>query len=124
MFSDALKNTYQTLVSLVTGAVSPKYLAGPIGIVQVVKISFKTYGALEALYWLGFISLNLGFLNILPIPVLDGGHIAFSLFEIITKKRIKMKTMERLIIPFVVLLIGGILFITFHDVLRIVKNYF
>ena len=124
MFSDAFKNIYQTLVSLITGAVSPKYLAGPIGIVQVVKISFKAYGALEAFYWLGFISLNLGFLNILPIPVLDGGHIAFSLFEIITKKRIKMKTMERLIIPFVVLLIGGILFITFHDVLRIVKNYF
>ncbi len=124
MFSDSFKNIYQTLLSLVTGVVSPKYLAGPIGIVQVVKISFKAYGALEALYWLGFISLNLGFLNILPIPVLDGGHIAFALFEIITKKRIKMKTMERLIIPFVVLLIGGILFITFHDVLRIVKNYF
>jgi len=124
MFLDAFKNTYHTLVSLVTGVVSPKYLAGPVGIVQVVKVSLKSYGVLEAFYWLGFISLNLGFLNILPIPVLDGGHIAFSLFEIITKKRIKIKTMERLIIPFVVLLIGGIIFITFHDVLRIVKNYF
>ncbi|NGX34216.1 MAG: putative zinc metalloprotease [Candidatus Anoxychlamydiales bacterium] len=124
MFSDGFKNTYQTLISLITGVVSPKYLSGPIGIVQVVKISFKAYGPLEALYWLGFISLNLGFLNILPIPVLDGGHVVFSLFEIITKKRIKIKTMERLIIPFVVLLIGGILFVTVHDILRIVKNFF
>ncbi len=124
MFFDAFKNIYQTLFSLITGVVSPKYLTGPIGVVQVIKLSFKSYGVAEAFYWLGFISLNLGFLNILPIPVLDGGHIVFSLFEIITKKRIKIKTMEKLIIPFFVLIIGGIIFITFHDILRIVKKFF
>nr|NGX63875.1 putative zinc metalloprotease [Candidatus Anoxychlamydiales bacterium] len=123
MFSDGFTETIRTFVGLITGLVSPKHLAGPIGIVHVVKISWSQ-GPLEALYWLGFISLNLGFLNLLPVPVLDGGHIVFSIVEMITKKPIKAKTMERLTIPFVVLLIGGIIFVTFHDILRIVNNFF
>ncbi|NGX28727.1 MAG: putative zinc metalloprotease, partial [Candidatus Anoxychlamydiales bacterium] len=77
LFSNAFKEVFRTLVALITGLLSPKYLAGPIGIVQVVKMSWA-HGYLEALYWLGFISLNLGILNLLPIPVLDGGHVVFS----------------------------------------------
>ena len=123
LFSNAFKEIVRTLRALVTGLLSPKYLAGPVGIVQVVKMSWA-HGYLEALYWFGFISLNLGILNLLPIPVLDGGHIVFSIIEMITKRPIKAKTMERLIIPFVVLLIGGIIFITFNDISRIVRQFF
>ncbi len=81
-------------------------------------------GVKEALFWMGVISLNLGILNLLPIPVLDGGHICFSLFEMVTKRRLKAKTMERLIIPFVVLLIGMIVFVTYHDLSRIFSRFF
>ena len=81
-------------------------------------------GILESLFWLGVISLNLGFVNLLPIPVLDGGHIVFSVVEMITKKPIKAKTMEKLIIPFIVLLILAFIFITYNDILRWVKGFF
>ncbi|MBN2479492.1 MAG: site-2 protease family protein [Parachlamydiales bacterium] len=122
-FVDVFKEIYRTLVSLISGYLSPKYLAGPVGIIHVVKTSWSL-GASEALYWLAVISLNLGFFNLLPLPVLDGGHILFSIIEMITKKPIKSKTMEKLVIPFVILLIGFIIFITYNDVLRIFKKFF
>ncbi|MBS0652014.1 MAG: site-2 protease family protein [Verrucomicrobia bacterium] len=122
-FSDVVNEVYRTMSALVTGYVSPKWMAGPVGIVQVMHhgwmISFK-----EALFWMGMISLNLGILNLLPIPVLDGGHICFSLWEAITKKPIKAKTMERLILPFVVLLIAFFIYLTYHDLMRLFGRFF
>ncbi len=123
MFSDVFKEVFKTFIALISGYLSPKHLAGPISIVQIVKTSWA-FGYLEAFYWIGFISINLGFFNLLPIPVLDGGHIIFSLVEMITKKPIKVKTMEKLIIPFVVLLIGFFIFMTYNDIVRIVKQLF
>jgi len=123
MFFEEFKRIFRTFISLITGYLSPKHISGPVGIVRIMKMSWSL-GFLEALYWLGFISLNLGFLNLLPMPVLDGGHILFSVVEMITKKPIKAKTMERLIIPFVVLLIGAVIFITYHDILRIIRSFF
>lgn len=118
LFGQVFEEIFHTLEALITGALSPKWMSGPVGIVQVVHdrsmISLK-----EALYWLGAISLNLGFLNLLPLPVLDGGTICFSLYEWITGKRVKPKTLERLIIPFAVLLITFFIFLTYHDISRI-----
>jgi regulator of sigma E protease len=122
-FCDVFKEVYRTMVALVTGYVSPKWMAGPVGIVQVIHhgwmVSFK-----EALFWMGMISLNLGILNLLPIPVLDGGHISFSLWEAVTKKPIKAKTMERLILPFVILLITFFIYLTYHDLMRLLGRFF
>lgn len=123
LFYISLKKTGRTLKSLVSGRLSPKWLMGPVGIVQVIQKSWSM-GFLQALFWLGFISLNLGFVNLLPIPVLDGGHILISLFEMITKKRMKAKTMEKLIIPFFVLLIALFIFLTYNDIVRWVRGIF
>ncbi len=70
------------------------------------------------------ISMNLGILNLLPVPVLDGGHICFALWEWITGKPIKAKTMERLIIPFVILLIALFVYLTYNDLMRIFTGLF
>jgi regulator of sigma E protease len=123
LFKDGFLEIYKTLISLITGYLSPKHLAGPVGIIQIVKKSFSL-GFNEALFWMGLISLNLGVFNLFPLPVLDGGHILFSLYEMITRKPLKAKTMERLIIPFVVLLIIGIIFITYQDIIRIFTMFF
>ncbi|MEX0961876.1 MAG: site-2 protease family protein [Simkaniaceae bacterium] len=120
LFSSVFKETYQTLISLISGLLSPKYVSGPVGIVQVMHMSFQT-SFKEAFYWLGVISLNLGLLNLLPLPILDGGHICFSLIEMVRKKPLKAKTMQRLIIPFVVIFILFFLFITFQDILKIYR---
>ena len=121
-FFGIFEQTWKTLLNLVTGYISPKYLAGPVGIVQTLQYSWAN-GVKNALFWLGFVSMNLAFLNLLPIPVLDGGHILFAIIESITKKPIKSKTMERLIIPFVVLLIGFIVYVTYHDLARLFGKF-
>jgi regulator of sigma E protease len=122
-FDEILVDTWRTLAGLFSGSVNPKYISGPIGIVQVIHQSWEE-GTKEAMFWMAVISLNLGIINLLPIPVLDGGHIFFSLYEAITKKRLSGKTMERLIIPFVALLIAFFIFVTFHDIWRIFSKFF
>lgn len=123
LFGDVFKETWKTLVALFTGTITPKYMTGPVGIVQVMQHSWGS-GFKEALFWLGMISMNLGLLNLLPIPVLDGGHICFSLWESVTGKPIKAKTMERLIIPFVVLLIALFVYLTYNDLMRLFTGLF
>lgn len=122
-FVEVFRDTYRTLASLITGVANPKYVAGPVGIVQIVHQSWLI-GGKEALFWMALISLNLGIINLLPLPVLDGGHILFSLIEMVTRRPLKAKTMERLIIPFVALLIGFFIFVTYHDITRLFSKFF
>lgn len=123
MFWDVLSEVFKTLIAVISGYLNPKHLGGPVFIFHVFRYSWSI-GYLEAFYWIGLVSLNLGILNLLPIPVLDGGHIMFSLIEMITGRPIKVKIMEKLIIPFIVLAIGFLIFITYHDILRIIRQVF
>ncbi|MDP1880424.1 MAG: site-2 protease family protein [Parachlamydiaceae bacterium] len=122
LFLSVCDEIWQTLKGLFTGSLSPKWMAGPIGIVQLVHDN-SMVGMKEALFWLGAISINLGLLNLLPLPVLDGGTICFALFELITGRRLKPKTLERLVIPFALLLIGFFIFLTYHDVARLFSGW-
>lgn len=123
LFFSAFDETWRTVKALFTGYLSPKYMSGPVGIVQAIHQGWST-GVNEALFWIAVISLNLGILNLMPLPVLDGGHICLSLWEVVTKKRIKAKTMERLIIPFIVILLLFFLYATYNDILRIISKFF
>ena len=121
MFGDVVDEVIHTLSALVGGYLNPKWISGPIGIVQVIHHQWMA-GVKEALFWMGVISLNLGLLNLLPLPVLDGGYICLSLFEIVTGRRIKAKTLEKIVVPFAVLLISFLVFLTYHDLIRLVSN--
>ncbi len=123
LFSDVFDQIARTLKALVTGYVSPKGMAGPVGIVQIIQHGWSL-GVKEALYWMGLISLNLAMLNLLPLPVLDGGHILFAAIEKVTGRPIKAKTMEKLVVPFVVLLIIFFIYFTFQDLSRIFSRFF
>ena len=121
-FGSVLSEIWNTLTALVTGSLSPKWVSGPIGIVQVVHDNWAL-GIKEALFWLGAISLNLGILNLLPIPVLDGGTIVLSFFEMITGKRIHPKTLEKVVLPFALMLIIFFVFLTYQDLSRIFGGF-
>jgi regulator of sigma E protease len=123
LFASVFEEIWNTLKALFTGSLHPKWMSGPIGIVQVVHDN-SMISLREALYWLGAISLNLGVLNLLPLPVLDGGTIAFALYELLTGRRLKPKTMEKLIIPFAMLLIGFFIFLTYNDISRLFNRFF
>lgn len=119
-FADVMVQIWQTLKGLISAHVTPKAMAGPVGIVQLMHQSWQS-GIAEGFYWVALISVNLGFINLLPLPVLDGGHILLSFFELVTRRRLKPKTLEKIIIPFAILLIALLLFFTFNDILRIFK---
>lgn len=77
---------YLTLRSLVRGDLSVRNLQGPVGIAKMAYTIAKN-GMGELLLFLGFLSVNLAVLNFLPIPVLDGGHMVFLIWEGITGKK-------------------------------------
>jgi regulator of sigma E protease len=83
---------YLTIRNLVGGFLSYKELHGPIGIA---KVAYKVAerGIPELLIFLGFLSINLAVLNFLPIPVLDGGHMVFLIWEGVTRRRPSEKVM-------------------------------
>ncbi len=64
------------------GQVSTKDLSGPVGVIYTIGEAAK-YGFINLIYLMGFISVNLGFFNLLPLPALDGSRIVFLLIEII-----------------------------------------
>lgn len=123
LIGNVAQEIQRTLMGLFSGALNPKWVVGPIGIVHIVHES-SISGVLEALYWLGAISLNLGILNLLPIPVLDGGTILVSLLEIITGKRLHPKTLEKLVLPFALILICFFIFLTYNDLKRLFGGFF
>lgn len=72
------------------GLISPKNLSGPITIAKVASASAEA-GFESYLGFLALLSVSLGVLNLLPIPVLDGGHILYGLAELITGKAVSEK---------------------------------
>jgi len=81
----SLTEIYLTLRSLVSGRVSPKALRGPLGIAET-AFYFSEKGFGDLLWFLGLLSISLAVLNFLPIPVLDGGHMVFLIWEAIRGK--------------------------------------
>jgi regulator of sigma E protease len=94
-----------------------KSLGGPVAIFGMLMFSIKT-GLLNTLGLIRLINVNLAVLNLLPIPVLDGGHIVFSLWHGITRRKVNVKVQTTLINFFAILLISAMLLITFNDVDR------
>ena len=93
-------------------------LSGPIGIFGMLSIQVNTDLRL-ALSFLVLLNINLAILNLLPVPVLDGGHILMSLVEWVRKKPVSVRIQEYATTAFAVLLLCFFLFITLEDVKRV-----
>ncbi len=94
---------FRTLAGLFTGETSPRQLMGPVGIAGLSGEHARA-GILPLLSLLATISLNLGLINLLPIPVLDGGHILIILLEGIARRDFSMRVKERMLFAGFVLL--------------------
>jgi len=96
---------FETLSKLVTGAVGLQVMSGPIEIARISKEQ-ASLGLQAFLNFLAFISLQLGIFNLLPIPVLDGGHILTLLIEAVMRRDLSMRIKERVLqVGFVFLLV-------------------
>lgn len=109
------------LADLIAGRVAADNLGGPILIAQ--SIYKQTdYGLVSVLMLTAFISVNLGMLNLLPIPVLDGGHLFFLLVEMGARKPVPVFVQEKAMMVGLALLLSLFLFATYNDVMRIVSG--
>jgi regulator of sigma E protease len=89
-------------------------LGGPVAIFTMIWFALKL-GFFHAIGLIRFININLAVLNLLPIPVLDGGHICFALWEMITRRKVHPKVVGVLVNIFAILLIGAMLFLSWRD---------
>lgn len=112
--------TWESFVKLAQRVVPIDQVGGPIMIMQMVgEQAHQGIAGLLALTAL--ISVNLGILNLLPIPVLDGGQIVFCVYEIIFRRPLPVKAQEYATRVGLVLLIGLMVLATFNDVWRLIK---
>jgi regulator of sigma E protease len=90
-------------------------LSGPIMIVSSLWLTVLS-GIAGTLCFVRFLNINLAILNLLPLPVLDGGHIVFALWRGVFRREIPAKVVNALVNVFAVLLIGVFIFVSFRDV--------
>ena len=109
-----------SLGKLVTTGEGAQDAAGPIGVVQLVAEQTRTGGLEIFLNLAVIISINLGLVNLLPIPGLDGSRLVFMLVEAIRRKPISRKVEQSVHLAGYALLIGLMIFFTFRDVGRII----
>jgi len=111
--------TFDVLGKLVTGSVSPKTLGGPIIIAKMTGDAAR-HGLSNLLSFMAILSLQLGILNLLPIPVLDGGHVLFLSLEAVRRKPLSLRVRDLAQQVGFFLLIGFFLYISYNDLMRLV----
>jgi regulator of sigma E protease len=110
--------TVEMLGRMVTGSVSADNLGGPVAIAQFAGQSAAA-GLVPFLWFLAMISISLGVLNLLPIPVLDGGHLLFQAIEGVRGRPLSEDTLIRWQQVGIVLLVGIMLFALLNDLQRL-----
>ncbi|MEP7015940.1 MAG: RIP metalloprotease RseP [Verrucomicrobiota bacterium] len=94
-----------------------QHLSGPVGIGRIYYLLFQNERGWQLAIWFSVIlNVNLAILNMLPIPVLDGGHIVLAIIESIRRKPVNMRVLEVVQTACAALIIGYMLYVTFFDV--------
>ena len=111
--------TFKMMGKIFTGEISIKNLSGPVSIAQYAGYSASA-GLARFLDFLAIVSISLGILNLLPIPILDGGHLTYYIIEVVRKKLVSDETQEfasRIGMVLLFTLMGVALY---NDILRVI----
>lgn len=117
-FGSLMKQMVLTLKYLFTGGISLDQLSGPVGIYSVVGEQSKA-GIQNILFLITYLSINVGFLNLIPLPAFDGGHIFFILIEAIRRKPVPAEIENKIHAVGLMLLMLLMLIITINDVIKL-----
>ncbi|MBQ3427096.1 MAG: site-2 protease family protein [Clostridia bacterium] len=117
-----VKLVYNSLWQMVTGRIGMDQMSGPVGVVSEVNTVVHSGAGswLNILMLTALLTINLGVFNLLPIPALDGGRLMFMLFELITRRRVPPEKEGVVHAIGFALLIGLIIFISYHDIVKLV----
>jgi regulator of sigma E protease len=115
-----LRTTWLQLEKLITGEVEAKNLSG------IVQISYVTYqlaasGFTKLLFFLGLLSINLAVINVLPIPVLDGGQLLFLAIEKLRGRRLSERFLNAAQLTGLIAILLLVLYVTYHDITKLVS---
>ena len=116
-FWSLISTMWLTVINLFTGQISLSSLSGPVGIYHVVGESLSM-GLQQIVYLIAFLSINVGLINILPIPAFDGGRILFLIIEKIKGSPINAKFENACHMIFFFLIILLMIYITVFDIIR------
>lgn len=117
-FIGMFRSIFVVLGNLITGKVAANNLSGPVGIYTIID-QIKDTGLENIIYLLAYLSVNVGVINLLPIPVFDGGRILLLIVEKITRRKYPKLESILNVVGFI-LLILLMIFVTFNDILKIV----
>lgn len=114
--------TIMGIVKIIERVIPASELGGPIRIAELAGQQMEA-GWMNLLYFMGLLSVNLGILNLLPIPVLDGGHLAFLTIEGIRRRPLSDWAMEASQKVGIFLLVSLMVFVFYNDILRLVQRW-
>ena len=116
-------NSVTSTLSTLGAVASPKsdvklqHLSGPVGIGRIYYLLFQTERGWQLALWFSVVlNVNLAILNMLPIPVLDGGHIVLAIIESIRRKPVNIRVLEFVQTACAVLIIGYMAYVSFFDI--------
>ena len=116
-FGSIVESMALTIEGLFTGKISLQALSGPVGMYEVIDQSIG-YGISYMMYIIAFLSINVGFINILPFPAFDGGHVLFLIIEKIKGSPVNAKFESICHLIGFALLFLLMIYITIQDVIR------
>jgi len=111
------KITVIGIAKLVIGSISPKNIGGPLLILEMAGKQAKE-GKKNLAYFIALISINLGIINLFPIPILDGGHILFHTIELITRRRLSQRAVDIAQKIGMGILVAVMILAFFNDIMR------
>ena len=112
------KLTVLAIGKIIAGTISAKTLGGPIMIAQLAGQQAEA-GIINLIFFITLLSVNLGIINLLPIPVLDGGHLLFFLIEAVSRRPINLKMREVAQQVGIFILVLLMIFVFYNDIVRI-----
>ncbi|MCL1980202.1 MAG: RIP metalloprotease RseP [Proteobacteria bacterium] len=114
--------TVMGIVKMIQRVIPASELGGPIRIAELAGQQMEA-GWMNLLYFMGLLSVNLGILNLLPVPVLDGGHLVFLSLEAVRRRPLSDKSMEISQKIGIAILGTLMVFVFYNDILRLVKRW-
>ena len=116
-FAETMQRTLYALLNQ-NSDVEIKNMSGPVGIIHGLNVMARR-GWIDLIWFVALINVNLALFNLLPIPVLDGGHMLFATVSKLLKRPLPIAFMERLQAAFVLLLLSFMVYVSFFDLKRI-----